>query len=250
MTHYDLALLKSKLRLVSRAQLLSLDRFVIAGWRDLEKMGRKRAVKEIIRTLNVMTPERRLHGIAWLYCWLLPRTSVQPWFAVRFGEASVIVRFDEWLPRMATLMRREGFQVTMENDLNDGTIFACFLARDLADQLQEQHLEAFVAMWPGVPLVMMHTTEPRLMFSLLRALSDSVDRAPMLALNVPPGNLHAGFHYCLLELGIELSKGTLEVPGIALATGLPSPRINEVVMQQCIEDWNAAAEALRDRLQS
>ncbi|XP_037511996.1 uncharacterized protein LOC119388358 [Rhipicephalus sanguineus] len=248
MTQNDLTLLKSKLELVPPSQLHSLDDYAIPSLTDLQNMEGSHAVSEIIRTLNDMTTERRLHCVAWLYCWLMSRISIQPWFAVRFRKASVIVRFDEWLSRMATLMQHDGFHVTMESDINDGTIFACFLVRDLAGQSHD-HLESFVVMWPGLPLVMMHAMEPRLMNSLLGALSESVDRAPMLRLDAPPGNLQAVFHSCLLKLGIQLTEGTLEVPSVVMATELPGPPNDEEAMQRCIGEWNAAIAALGDRLQ-
>lgn len=242
MTTVDLTLLKSWLEELTPAQLYSLDDAGLPWLPPLQNKRRRRAVNDIIRALQDVTDRsQRLHCVAWLHCWLLPRRSIRPWQVVRFETASVLANFRRLLSRTATVLRVHGCEVTQAWTVDDGTVFACLLVQNL-EALSLDHEASYVVLWPGLPLMALFAPEQRLVRHLLLALDRATAGAPAQKLDVPCGDLETVFRSCLSQLPIQVEPGTLNVPKVT--KDARNPPTDDKDSRERLDKWNAALAEL------
>ncbi|XP_070384413.1 uncharacterized protein [Dermacentor albipictus] len=239
----DLALLKSSLEELTLAHLYSLDDAGLPWLPPLQNKSRRRAVNDIIHALQDVTNQsQRLHCVAWLHCWLLPRRSILPWHVIRFETASVLSNFCKLLSRTATVLRVHGGEVALAWTVDDGTVFACLLAQHLGS-LSLDHEASYVVLWPGMPIMALFAPEQRGIRRLLQALHRAMAGAPVQKLlDVPCGDLETVFRSCLSQLEVQVEPGTLNVPKVT--KDLHDPRTGDKYSEERLDTWNNALAEL------
>ncbi|XP_075560299.1 uncharacterized protein LOC142592635 isoform X1 [Dermacentor variabilis] len=242
MTTVDLTFLKSWLGELTLAQLYSLEDAGLPWLPPLQNKRRRRAVNDIIRALQDVTdPSQRLHCVAWLHCWLLPRRSNRPWHVIRFETASVLSNFWRLLSRTATVLRVHGGEVTLAWTVDDGTVFACLLVQNLGD-LSLDHEASYVVLWPGLPIMALFAPDQRGIRRLLLALDRAMAGAPVQKLDVPFGDLETVFRSCFSQLPVQVEPGTLNVPKVT--KDLRDPPRGDKDSEERLDMWSAALAEL------
>ncbi|XP_054925893.1 uncharacterized protein [Dermacentor andersoni] len=230
MTTVDLTLLKSWLEELSLAQLYSLEDAGLPWLPPLQNKRRRRVVNDIIRALQDVTDQsQRLHCVAWLHCWLLPRRSNRPWHVIRFETASVLSNFWRLLSRTATVLRVHGGEVTLAWTVEDGTVFACLLVQNLG-ALSLDHEALYMVLWPGLPIMALFAPDQRGIRRLLLALDRAMAGAPVQKLDVPCGDLET------------VEPGTLNVPKVT--KDLRDPPAGDKDSKERLDMWSAALAEL------
>ncbi|XP_065286380.1 uncharacterized protein [Dermacentor albipictus] len=242
MTTVDLTLLKSWLEELTLAQLYSLDDAGLTWLPPLQNKSHRRAVNDIIRALQDVTDQsQRLHCVARLHCWLIPRRSHRPWHVIRFKTASILSNFSRLLSRVVTVLRVHYGEATLQWTLDDGTVFACLLVQNLG-ALSLDHEASYVVLWPGLPLMALFAPERHGMRRLLLALDRAIAGAPVLKLDVPCGDLETVFRSCLSQLPVQVEPGTLNVPKVT--KDLREPPTGDKDSEERLDIWNAALAEL------
>ncbi|KAL1437469.1 hypothetical protein MTO96_048857 [Rhipicephalus appendiculatus] len=167
---------------------------------SLRTMQPEGAKQEIHRLLDESSSESLfLERVGWLYCWLVSRQKIGPWYLIRFGASARQVDSKTLLTNVGTVMRSIDCDTFSCVSQQRGTHYGCMI-RNCSDDTAETWTLVLVVLWSGQRFA-----------------------AAYVGTNEQQRNLMDCLHVALRGESVEMLPGLHEDLNAAFRAGMPLP---------------------------